>query len=99
VQFEYETPLHKVEGQLNILILLSWHGRFYSSMLIISCFYMYNYNTVSGKASLHDEAIVTEKPLWGAVNKVLYCIAMAKLAIATTGGPGSICPRPPVPSL
>ena len=43
-----------------ILILLSWHGhgRFYSSMLIISCFYMYNYDTVSGKASLHNEAMV-----------------------------------------
>ena len=27
-------------------------------MLIISCFYMYNYNTVSGKASLHNEAMV-----------------------------------------
>ena len=26
-------------------------------MLIISCFYMYNYNTVSGKASLHNEAM------------------------------------------
>ena len=48
------STLHKVEGQLNILILLSWHGRFHTSMLIISCFYMYNYNTVS---SLHDEAM------------------------------------------
>ena len=26
-------------------------------MLIISCFYKYNYNTASGKASLHDEAM------------------------------------------
>jgi hypothetical protein len=30
VQFEYITnTLHKVEGQLNILTLLSWHGGFY----------------------------------------------------------------------
>ena len=49
--------MHKVEGQLKIIILLSWHGRFHTSMLIISCFYMYNYNTVSGKASLHNEAM------------------------------------------
>jgi hypothetical protein len=30
VQFEYDNTLHKVEGQLNILILLSWHGQFYT---------------------------------------------------------------------
>ena len=40
-----------------MLILLSWHWRFYTSMLIISFLFMYNYNTVSGKASLHDEAM------------------------------------------
>jgi hypothetical protein len=47
--------LHKVKGQLNILILLSWHGRFYIytfNAYITSCFCIYNYNTVSGEASL-----------------------------------------------
>ena len=30
MQFEYhKVTLHKVKGQLNVLILLSWHGRFY----------------------------------------------------------------------
>jgi hypothetical protein len=43
--------LHKVEGWLNVLILLSWHGRFYMNIFNAYNFLLlYNYNTVSGEA-------------------------------------------------